>query len=252
MKILISNDDGWGAKGILTLVRAMRQLGEVTVVAPSGPRSGQSNAITVAQPIHLSLVSEEPGLTVYTCSGTPSDCVKAALNVLHPTEDGTGGFDLLVSGINHGDNGCINVIYSGTMGAVFVGLEHHIPSIGFSLCDHNPDADFSFLEPYLVPLTEQYLRMAKEGPLCAWNVNAPTGKIEGVRATRQTRGYWDKEFAPYTDPMGRPFYMLAGEFVNEEPDAEDTDQWATSHHLISVTPTLVDTTDYRALSALRF
>lgn len=248
MRILITNDDGWGAKGILTLVKAMRTLGDVTVVAPSGPRSGQSNAITVAQPIHIKPISDEPGLHIYTCSGTPSDCVKAALNVISPTEDGKGGFDLVVSGINHGDNGCINVIYSGTMGAVYVGLEHEIPSIGFSLCDHNPDADFSFMEPYLISLTKDYLASLRPKRfMTGWNVNAPVGPIAGVRFTRQTRGYWDKEYARYEDPMGRTFYMLSGEFVNLEPDAEDTDQWATSHHFVSVTPTCVDTTDYESL-----
>lgn len=253
MKILITNDDGWGARGILTLAEEMRRLGDVLVVAPDGPRSGQSNAITVAAPIRLNKLEELPaadGLgayTVYTCSGTPSDCVKIALEVLIGDDMLQQERVLVVSGINHGDNGTINVIYSGTMGGVFVGAEHDLPAIGFSICDHDPQVDFSYFRTYLVPLTEKILRVydslsKEERQSLCWNVNAPVGPIEGVRLTRQTHGFWHKEFATYHDPSGRPFYMLTGEYVNLEPEAEDTDQYATSHHLISVTPTTVDMT----------
>lgn len=163
MEILITNDDGWGAKGILTLVRILTQLGHVTVVAPDGPRSGMSNAISVQQPMYLRLLDDpnwgteewHKNATVYTTNGTPSDCVKLALDVLF--EGDPTRINLLASGINHGSNAAINVIYSGTMGAVFVGAEHAIPSIGYSIDDHNPDADFSYFEPYILELTRHLI-----------------------------------------------------------------------------------------------
>jgi 5'-nucleotidase len=163
MEILITNDDGWGAKGILTLVRILTQLGHVTVVAPDGARSGMSNAITVAQPIYLRPLNDpnwgseewQKNATIYTTNGTPSDCVKLAIDVVF-NEDSS-KIDLLVSGINHGSNAGINVIYSGTMGACFVGAEHGIPSIGYSIDDHNADADFSHMEKYILELTRHLI-----------------------------------------------------------------------------------------------
>ena len=156
MEILITNDDGWGAKGILTLVRILTQLGHVTVVAPDGPRSGMSNAITVTSPIYLHPLDNpewgteewQKNATVYTTNGTPSDCVKLAIDVVFGGDSTK--IDMLASGINHGSNAGINVIYSGTMGACFVGAEHGIPSMGFSIDDHHPDADFSHMERYLL------------------------------------------------------------------------------------------------------
>lgn len=250
MKILITNDDGWGAKGILTLVRVMRTFGEVLVVAPDGPRSGQSSAISVFKPVTLQKVQEEEGLTVYTCSGTPADCVKMALHVVCPDSKP----DLICSGINHGDNGTVNVLYSGTMGAVFVGCEHGIRSIGWSLCDHNPDADFSFFEPHICELTKRILNTPNQAGLC-WNINAPVGPINGARITRQEQGYWTKEWQKYTDPAGRVFYMLTGEFVSTENKLElaefsadeiPTDHAANRAGCIAVTPTTIDMTNYSA------
>lgn len=238
MQILITNDDGWGSKGILTLIRAMRQLGDVTVVAPDGARSGQSNAITVQKPVRFKLLSKEPGLTVYTCTGTPTDCVKIAVHVLFPEQMP----DLVCSGINHGDNGTINVIYSGTMGAVFEGCTHDILSIGWSICDHNPDADFSYLEPYITAITKRIISLPKHEWRC-WNINAPVGPLKGARLTRHCHGYWTEEFKEYQDPVGQPFYMLTGRFVNTEPQAPDTDQAAYREGYISVCPVSLDMTD---------
>lgn len=248
MKILISNDDGWGSKGILTLVRAMRQFGEVVVVAPDGPRSGMSSAISVLKPVRLTLVQQEPGLTVYTCTGNPADCIKMGLQVA--CADGRP--DLVCSGINHGDNGTVNVLYSGTMGAVFVGCEQGIRSIGWSIDDHSPDADFSFFEPYIIELTKRILLTPNEDCLC-WNINAPVGPIRGMKITRQERGFWTKEWQPYTDPTGKTFYMLTGEFVPTEkklqleefaPEEIPTDHAAMRAGYIAVTPTTIDMTDY--------
>lgn len=249
MEILITNDDGWGAKGILTLVRILTQLGHVTVVAPDGPRSGMSNAITVTQPIYLRPLNDlnwgteewHKKATVYTTNGTPSDCVKLAIDVIF-NEDSS-RVDLLASGINHGSNAGINVIYSGTMGACFVGAEHGIPSIGYSIDDHNPNADFSHMEQYILELTRHLLDEKIPYGVC-YNINAPIGPLEGVQWTRQCRGFWSKEMIETTDEQGNKCFKLGGEFVNIEPDAEDTDIWAMNNHYLSVHPCTIDQTAY--------
>lgn len=249
MEILITNDDGWGAKGILTLVRILTQLGHVTVVAPDGPRSGMSNAITVTQPIYLRPLNDlnwgteewHKKATVYTTNGTPSDCVKLAIDVIF--NENSSRIDLLASGINHGSNAGINVIYSGTMGACFVGAEHGIPSIGYSIDDHNPNADFSHMEQYILELTRHLLDEKIPYGVC-YNINAPIGPLEGVQWTRQCRGFWSKEMIETTDEQGSKCFKLGGEFVNIEPDAEDTDIWAMNNHYLSVHPCTIDQTAY--------
>ena len=252
MEILITNDDGWGAKGILTLVRILTQLGHVTVVAPDGPRSGMSNAITVGQPIYLRQIEDtswgteewHKNTTVYTTNGTPSDCVKLAIDVVF-NGDST-KIDLLASGINHGSNAGINVIYSGTMGACFVGAEHGIPSIGYSIDDHSADADFSHMERYILELTRHLIDQKMPYGIC-YNINAPVGALEGVKWTRQCRGYWTKEMLESTDEQGQKCYKLGGEFINIEPDAEDTDHWAMNNHYLSVHPCTIDQTAYEEI-----
>ena len=238
MRILITNDDGWGSKGILTLVDEMRKLGDVTVVAPEGPRSGQSNAISVLKMLRLKKIMDASGLQVYLTNGTPTDCIKLGISELFTDALP----DLVVSGINHGDNGMVNVIYSGTMGAVFEGCARGIPSIGFSLCDHNPEADFTYFRPHLLELTRRILAMPKREYLC-WNINCPVGPVKGTKITRHCHGYWDKEYVSYVDPTGGPFYILTGQFINTEPEAQDTDQYANAHGYISVPPTTIDMTD---------
>ena len=252
MEILITNDDGWGAKGILTLVRILTQLGHVTVVAPDGPRSGMSNAITVNQPIYLCKLEDanwgtedwHKNATVYTTNGTPSDCVKLAIDVVF--EGDSTKIDLLASGINHGSNAGINVIYSGTMGACFVGAEHGIPSIGYSIDDHSADADFSHMERYILELTRHLIEQKMPYGVC-YNINAPVGALEGVKWTRQCRGYWTKEMIESTDEQGNKCYRLGGEFVNIEPEADDTDHWAMNNHYLSVHPCTIDQTAYEEI-----
>ena len=247
MEIFVTNDDGWGARGILTIVRIMSELGHVTVVAPDGARSGMSNAITVAQPIYLRELNDpnwgtedwQKNVTVYTTNGTPSDCVKLAIDVV--CEGDSSKIDLLVSGINHGSNAGINVIYSGTMGACFVGAEHGIPSIGFSIDDHSPEADFSHMEKYILELTKHLLEEKKPYGVC-YNVNAPIGELVGLKWTRQCRGYWSKEMIPAVDEKGEACYKLGGEFINIEPEAQDTDHWAMNNHYMSVHPCSIDQT----------
>lgn len=243
--ILITNDDGDTAKGINVLTKLMMEIGDVVVMAPDGPRSGQSNALTVNHPIRFKKLEDKPGLIRYSCNGTPTDCVKLALNeVLHRKPD------LLVSGINHGSNAAINVIYSGTMGAVLEGCENAIPSIGYSISNFDPDADFSAFEPYILQIARQILKNGLPYGICL-NVNAPKATIKGVKIARQCEGHWTKEFARATDPHGRNYYWLTGYFDNHEPEAQDTDEWALANDYVSVVPTKIDMTAHEYLGELR-
>lgn len=243
--ILITNDDGADARGIEVLTRLMCQLGDVVVVAPDGPRSAQSNALTVTHPIRFNKIEEKENLVRYSCTGTPTDCVKLALNEILERKP-----DLLVSGINHGSNAAINVIYSGTMGAVLEGCENGIPSIGFSVCDHSPIADFSHFESYILKVATATLENGLAHGVCL-NVNAPKGPISGIKVARQCDGRWTKEFAKCTDPHGKAYYWLTGNFENHEPQAEETDEWALDNGFISIVPTKIDMTAYEAMSVIK-
>ena len=172
--ILITNDDGDTAKGIEVLTRLMMQLGDVIVVSPDGQRSGQSNALTVNNPIRYKKIQEQEGLTWYISTGTPTDCVKLALNGIVDRKP-----DLLVAGVNHGSNAAINVIYSGTMGAVLEGCINGIKSIGFSVLDHSANADFSNMEPYILEIAKKVLEKGLPTGVCL-NVNSPCDNIQGI------------------------------------------------------------------------
>lgn len=248
MNILITNDDGWGTQGILTLARTMLPLGHVIVIAPDSPRSGFSVGITVNKPMYLTKIDgTEYGLgeaEIYTTNGTPADALKLAINALFEGDEKK--IDLVVSGINHGSNASINVIYSGTMGACLVAAEHGIPAIGFSYNDHAMDIDLSHTEKYIPEITRHLLEEGMPYGIC-YNVNFPVGAIEGIRWTRQSMGHWEKELAPHVDEQGRTYYTLVGTYINHEPDAEDTDEYALAHHCISITPTSIDFTAYQLL-----
>ena len=255
INIVVVNDDGWGAQGIMLLTKLMTQLGHVTVVAPDGPRSSMSNAISLGKPMTMDKVDiaqndyfteeEKRVIDVYVTNGMPSDCVKLALNVLF--DDDPNRIDLLVSGINHGSNASVNVVYSGTMGACFTGVEHGIRSIGLSIYDNNQPTDLSQFEPYVVELCRHLLNdMDWKWGMC-YNINAPLGEISGIKWTRQCRGHWEKEIVPKINGEGKTEYWMKGNFVNEEPEAEDTDEWAVHHGFISVQPCTVDMTEYAAL-----
>lgn len=243
--ILITNDDGADAKGIHVLTSLMMQIGDVIVVAPDGPRSAQSNALTVTHPIRIRKIEEREGLIRYSCTGTPTDCVKLALNEVVDRKP-----DLLVSGINHGSNAAINVIYSGTMGAVLEGCENSIPSIGFSICDHSLEADFKAFEPYILKICRMILKNGLPKNTCL-NVNAPVGGIKGLKVARQCYGCWTKEFAKRTDPQGRAYYWLTGNFENFEPESTDTDEWALANGYVSMVPTKIDLTAYDFMEQLK-
>ena len=243
--ILITNDDGADAPGIMVLSRLMMQIGEVVVVAPDGPRSAQSNALTVTHPIRFKKIEEKEGLARYSCTGTPTDCIKLALNEIVERQP-----DLIVSGINHGSNAAINVIYSGTMGAVLEGCENGILSIGFSIDNHSIEADFSKFEQYVLKISKETLKNGLPHGVCL-NVNAPKGKIAGIKVARQCDGRWTKEFAKRTDPQGRAYFWLTGNFENHEPENEETDEWALSKGYVSIVPTKIDMTAYDAMTAIR-
>ncbi|MEG2613602.1 MAG: 5'/3'-nucleotidase SurE [Alistipes sp.] len=247
--ILVTNDDGYDAKGIRAAIEVARNFGRVVVVAPETTQSGMSQAITMFDPLYLRQVTREPGLDIYAFSGTPVDCVKVAFDYLLKDEK----VDLVISGINHGSNSAVNVLYSGTIGAAIEGSFYDCPSIGLSLTDHAPDADFAASILYGERIVRAVLEQMTERPLCL-NVNIPKGEaceIRGVRICRQNQGFWREEFFPYEDPHGRTYFWLTGDFVNREPDATDTDEWALAHGYVSVVPVQVDLTEYRQMARLR-
>ncbi len=244
--ILVCNDDGVSSPGIRALISVVRPLGRVVVVAPDKPQSGTAHAVTINNPLRLDLVTREEDLEVYSCSGTPADCVKLAHKVVmkrHP--------DLLVSGINHGSNASINIIYSGTMAAVFEGAMAGVPSIGFSLCDFSWEADF---EPVL-PFVEQIVRRVLTKGLPAGiglNVNIPAEKgkaPKGIRVCRQANGTWHEDFDERKDPGGRPYYWLKGVFALIG-NGEDTDEAALAKGYISAVPVQFDFTSDSAIGGL--
>ena len=237
MNILITNDDSINAPGIKALIDCASEFGNITVVAPTDPQSGQSSAITVDNPLRIKQFEDYNGAKMYTVSGTPVDCVKLALNKLVDVKP-----DLLLSGINHGSNSGNAVVYSGTMGAVLEGCMAGITSVGFSLLHHSLAADFSLSKKFVLDIIE---RTVKNGlpEYTALNVNIPSKIVpEGVRVCRAARGHWTEEYKEYTDPFGRPFYMLTGRFVNEEPEATDTDEYWLTKGFISVVPVCPDMT----------
>lgn len=240
--ILVTNDDGYRAKGINTLIEIARKIGKVVVVAPNGPQSGQSSAMTMEVPIRATLIEEDSDFKFYKTTGKPVDCVKLALNVLLDKKP-----DLILSGINHGSNASINVIYSGTMGATLEGAIVGIPSIGFSIMTHDANADFSETKEHCYEIIKEVLSEGLPHGTCL-NVNMPTGKLKGRKLCRQTKGEWEKEITAMRDPRGRDYYWLAGNYKNTEPNAVDTDIWALDNGYISIVPTQCDLTDYEYLS----
>ncbi|WP_339841337.1 5'/3'-nucleotidase SurE [uncultured Maribacter sp.] len=247
--ILVTNDDGITAPGLRMLVSIMRTIGEVVVVAPDSPQSGMGHAITLdtalfSKKMKIDLDSE--GIEEYSCSGTPADCVKLALQELLPKRP-----DICVSGINHGSNSSINVIYSGTMSAaVEAGIEG-IPAIGFSLCDYNWEADFSQAQDFIFTIvTEAIKNGIPKGTVL--NVNIPKlkkNKIKGIKICRQAKANWKEKFDKRTNPMGKDYYWLTGVFELLDK-GEDTDEWALANGFISVVPTHFDLTAHHVISEL--
>lgn len=241
--IFVTNDDGFRARGFQSAIKVARMFGRVVAIAPEEPQSGKSHAITMYQPLFLRTISKEPDCEVYACSGTPVDCVKMAFDYIF-AQAGTLP-DLTISGINHGSNSAINVLYSGTMGAAIEAGFYDHPSIGLSLDDHSSDADFEGSERYAEQIIRKVLEGPVELPLCL-NVNfpaLPAGEIKGVRVCRQARGSWREEFVCRKDPRGADYFWLTGRFVNSEPDNPETDEWALANGYVSVVPVQTDLTD---------
>jgi 5'-nucleotidase len=244
--ILVVNDDGINAPGIRALINVVKNIGKVMVVAPNKPQSGMGHAITLDSTLHLSKVIIDD-VEAYSCSGTPVDCVKIAVNKLLDRKP-----DLIVSGINHGANSSINVIYSGTMSAALEGSLEGIPSIGFSLLNHSVEADFTASQHFVRKIVLKVLENDYCNNLCL-NVNIPnlkTDLIEGIKICRQAKGNWEENYDERTDPMGRTYYWLTGKFVLED-DGIDTDEWALANNFISVVPVQPDVTDYRIIEKIK-
>ncbi len=243
--ILITNDDGVSAKGLKELTEVMRLFGDVVVVAPEKHMSGMSNAITVDYPIRVAKTVDEEGYQVYKCSGTPVDCVKLGFNQLLDRYP-----DFVVSGINHGSNSSISVVYSGTMGGAIEGCIHGIPSMGFSLNDYDAEADFSRAKIYVARVFQQ---VAENGlpPFVCLNVNIPKGDIKGIQVSRQTAGKWVEEFDKRTDPHKREYFWMSGTFQNFEEDVAETDIAALENGYVSVVPVNADMTCYQTLETIK-
>ena len=246
--ILISNDDGYHANGIKTLVGFLKDWCEVLVVAPESGRSGYGCAFSVTSPLLLKRrhnMGEE--VEVWSCSGTPVDCVKIALDQLLDSRVP----DLILSGINHGDNSSVNSHYSGTMGACMEGCMKYIPSVAFSSCYYNEDANLEPLRPYVEKIVSRVLKDGLPKGTCL-NVNFPAREqFEGMKACRMTWGSWINEVDKRHHLRGYDYFWMVGEYRNDEPEAEDTDQWALKHGYVAITPTTVDVTDYGFLKKLQ-
>lgn len=243
--ILVVNDDGITAPGIKALIYAMKELGNVVVVAPDGPQSGMGHAITIAKPLRLDAVDLYEGVEMYKCSGTPVDCVKLAVTKIFKGRKP----DLCVSGINHGLNDSINVLYSGTMSAAVEGAIESIPSIGFSLDDFNNDADFTHCVAYVKMIAEKVVQHGLQ-PGTLLNVNFPKGAhIKGIKICRQANAKWTEEFEERLDPHKRNYYWLKGVFQNND-NGEDTDVWALNKGYVSVVPVQFDMTAHHAIPML--
>lgn len=246
-EILVCNDDGIHAAGLHALCEVAMAFGDVTIVAPDSPQSGMGHAISIGRPLRMNKEAHFPlPVAAYACSGTPVDCVKLARGVLLHHKP-----DLLVSGINHGANSSVSVLYSGTMSAAVEGAIEDIPSIGFSLCDFDPDADFSAAKEVAREVITKVL--AHDFPHhTALNVNIPArqrAELKGLRITRQSRGRFVEEFDQRRDPYGRDYYWLVGNFQLDE-EGRDTDDWAISNGYASICPVQIDMTAHQHLSLL--
>lgn len=244
--ILVTNDDSINAPGIRALISIMAEIGNVIVVAPDKPQSAMGHAITINNTLHLNKISkEESKILEYSCSGTPVDCVKLAVNEILKKKP-----DLCVSGINHGSNSSINVIYSGTMSAaVEAGIEG-IPAIGFSVSDYNWDVNFDEAKPYVKKIALEVLNknLSKNVVL---NVNFPklNNKINGIKICRQAKATWGAKFDKRKTPFGKDYYWLTGEFVNLDK-GEDTDEWALTNGFVSIVPVQFDLTAHHIIQEL--
>ncbi|MFD2552673.1 5'/3'-nucleotidase SurE [Bizionia sediminis] len=245
--ILVTNDDGIAAPGVRALIEAVKDLGDIVVVAPDSPQSAMGHAITINSTLHLEQVTiDDSGRIEYSCSGTPADCVKLAVNEILDRRP-----DLCVSGINHGSNSSINVIYSGTMSAALEAGIEGIPAIGFSLLDYNYNADFTAAKKIAKRITQEVLNNTLPNDMVL-NVNIPNIKeadIKGIKICRQAKANWQEEFDKRQTPQGKDYYWLTGKFVNLDKGT-DTDEWALANGFVSVVPVQFDLTAHHYVQQL--
>ncbi|MDP1622444.1 MAG: 5'/3'-nucleotidase SurE [Bacteroidales bacterium] len=245
--ILITNDDGVKAPGIRALINYIRPFGKVVVVAPDRPQSGTAHAVTIAHPLRLETITIENDYEEYCCNGTPADCVKLAFKIVMNRRP-----DFLFSGINHGSNASINIIYSGTMAAVLEGALAGVPSVGFSLNNYSLNADFGPSEKFVRAIVSNVISDGLPEGVCL-NVNipaVPSERILGIRVCRQAGGTWQEDFDEREDPNGRKYYWMKGVYV-QTGNGEDTDHWAVQHNYVAVVPVQFDLTANHAMELLR-
>jgi 5'-nucleotidase len=248
MLILLTNDDGLYAAGLRTLLEVMEEFGKVVLVSTLESQSGMSQALTVKTPLRVKLLEENEKHRIYTCNGTPTDSIKLAINQLLGKAP-----DFVVSGINHGSNSSVSILYSGTMAAAIEGCLYGICSVGFSLNSFSPTADFSVCGEYIRIVMRNLAKEPLPNGVCL-NVNIPAVKkdeIRGIKICRQSKGNWKEEFEKRKDPMGKTYYWLTGIFQNHEPESIDTDEWALSNNYVSLVPVTVDMTAHWYLDELK-
>jgi 5'-nucleotidase len=246
--ILITNDDGLNAGGLKTLLSVMEEFGKIVLISTTESMSGMSQALTVKTPLRVKLLEENEKHRIYACNGTPTDSVKIAINQLVEKKP-----DWVVSGINHGSNASVSVLYSGTMAAALEGCLYGISSVGFSLNNFSPSADFSGCKKYIRMVMKKVALEPLPIGVCL-NVNIPAVKgseIKGIKVCRQSKGNWREEFEKRKDPMGKTYYWLTGVFHNHEPDSIDTDEWAIAQNYVSVVPVTVDMTAHWYIDELK-
>jgi 5'-nucleotidase len=246
--ILVTNDDGLYAAGLKTLLEIMEEFGKVILISTLESMSGMSQALTVKVPLRVRLIEETDRHRIYACNGTPTDCVKLAVNQLVDRTP-----DWVVSGINHGSNASVSVLYSGTMAAAIEGCLYGINSVGFSLNDFSPTADFGICKKYVRAVMKKVAADPLPDGICL-NVNIPSVKkeeIRGIKICRQSKGNWKEEFEKRKDPMGKSYYWLTGIFRNHEPESTDTDEWALANNYVSVVPIGIDMTAHWYLANLK-
>ncbi|MCX6279093.1 MAG: 5'/3'-nucleotidase SurE [Bacteroidetes bacterium] len=245
--ILITNDDSVKAPGIRALINYIRPFGKVVVVAPDRPQSGTAHGVTIAHPLRLDLISKEDGYEEYSCNGTPADCVKLAFKIVMKRRP-----DFLFSGINHGSNASINIIYSGTMAAVLEGALAGVPSVGFSLNNYSQHASFAPSEKFVKTIASEVIANGLPVGVCL-NVNipdVPEPEIRGIRVCRQAQGTWKEDFDEREDPHGREYYWMKGVYA-QIGNGEDTDQWAMENNWVAVVPVQFDFTAHNEIENLR-
>ena len=244
--ILITNDDSVKAPGIRALISYIRPFGRIVVVAPDRPQSGTAHAVTIAHPLRLELITEEADYEEYSCNGTPADCVKLAFKIVMRRRP-----DFLFSGINHGSNASINIIYSGTMAAVLEGALAGVPSVGFSLTNYSLNADFGPSAKFVKTIVASVMADGLPDGVCL-NVNipdVPENEIRGIKVCRQAEGTWQEDFDEREDPNGRKYYWMKGVYA-KIGEGRDTDQWALENKYVAVVPVQFDLTANSALETL--